>query len=100
MNIPKTTPCPTCKAPCVTTVNMRGGDYGWGTSDAERTVYQYSAPTVQLEYMTDSNKEKVIRDILSKTWQPLYSDFGAVRGYIVHPSHVELLIQKLTEETK
>jgi hypothetical protein len=33
--------CPTCKAPCTTTVNMRGGEYGWGTTDAERTVYRY-----------------------------------------------------------
>lgn len=36
--------CPTCKAPCSTRVNPRGGDYGWGTTDAERTVYRYAPP--------------------------------------------------------
>jgi hypothetical protein len=34
--------CPTCKAPCTTTVNMRGGEHGWGTTDLERTVYHYA----------------------------------------------------------
>lgn len=36
--------CPTCGAPCDTDINMRGGDYGWGTSDLERTTYRYAAP--------------------------------------------------------
>ena len=34
--------CPTCEAPCTTTVNMRGGEHGWGTTDLERTVYHYA----------------------------------------------------------
>jgi hypothetical protein len=33
--------CPTCGAPCSTTVNERGGENGWSTTDAERTVYHY-----------------------------------------------------------
>lgn len=37
-----TKPCPTCSAPCETTVNPRGGEYGWGTTDAERTTYRYA----------------------------------------------------------
>lgn len=41
--------CPTCKAPCTTKVNMRGGDYGWGTTDAERTVYRYAAPGAAID---------------------------------------------------
>jgi hypothetical protein len=36
--------CPTCGAPCDTFVHMRGGDYGWSTTDLERTDYKYSAP--------------------------------------------------------
>jgi hypothetical protein len=36
--------CPKCGAPCDTFVHMRGGDYGWGTTDLERTDYKYSAP--------------------------------------------------------
>lgn len=46
------------------------------------------------------SKENCIRDILSRIWQPLYSDFGAIRGYLVHPSHVESLIQKLAKEVE
>lgn len=34
--------CPKCGAPCNRTVNMRGGDYGWSTSDEERAVYKYA----------------------------------------------------------
>lgn len=34
-------PCPKCGAPCNTTVGMRGGDHGWGTSDKEHTVYRF-----------------------------------------------------------
>lgn len=37
-----TKPCPTCSAPCEITVNPRGGEYGWGTTDAERTTYRYA----------------------------------------------------------
>lgn len=36
--------CPKCGAPCVTEVHMRGGDWGWGATDAERTQYRYLAP--------------------------------------------------------
>lgn len=36
--------CPTCGAPCNTRINPRGGDYGWGTTDKERTVYRYAQP--------------------------------------------------------
>jgi hypothetical protein len=39
--------------------------------------------------------EQEVRAILEKTWQPKYSDFGAVVGYLVHPSHVDLLIAAL-----
>ena len=35
-------PCPECGAPCNTYVRMRGGDYGWGTTDEERTKYAYT----------------------------------------------------------
>lgn len=38
------TQCPKCKAPCTTTIAMRGGEHGWGTSDLERTRYHYAAP--------------------------------------------------------
>lgn len=36
--------CPKCGAPCKAKVNERGGDWGWGTSDRERTTYAYVAP--------------------------------------------------------
>jgi hypothetical protein len=36
--------CPTCKAPSVRTVNPRGGEWGWGTTDEERATYRYAAP--------------------------------------------------------
>jgi len=36
--------CPKCGAPCKRTVNMRGGDYGWSTSDEERADYRYTPP--------------------------------------------------------
>lgn len=35
-------PCPRCKAPCHRTVEMRGGDYGWSTSDEERATYRHA----------------------------------------------------------
>lgn len=34
--------CPTCKAPCDTKINSRGGEHGWGTSDEERTTYSFA----------------------------------------------------------
>lgn len=37
--------CPKCGAPCNATVHMRGGEYGWGTSDLERTTYRYATPS-------------------------------------------------------
>ena len=41
-----TTNCPKCSAPCITVVHPPSGDWGWGTSDAERTQYMHatSAP--------------------------------------------------------
>jgi hypothetical protein len=36
--------CPKCGAPAKRTVNMRGGDYGWSTTDEERADYKYEAP--------------------------------------------------------
>jgi hypothetical protein len=36
--------CPLCKAPSVRTVNPRGGEWGWGTTDEERATYRYAAP--------------------------------------------------------
>jgi hypothetical protein len=36
--------CPKCKAPCTTRIHQRSGDWGWGTTDAERTTYHYAAP--------------------------------------------------------
>lgn len=44
----KTTPCPTCSAPCTTKVLMRGGEHGWGTSDLERTRYSYAGAPKQV----------------------------------------------------
>lgn len=37
-------PCPTCGAPCATTVHPRGGDWGWGTTDKARTTYKFATP--------------------------------------------------------
>jgi hypothetical protein len=37
-------PCPTCSAPCKPAVHSRGGEWGWGTTDAQRTTYRYAAP--------------------------------------------------------
>lgn len=39
-----TTPCPKCGAPCHRTVNMRGGDWGWSTTDEQRAEYEYTQP--------------------------------------------------------
>ncbi len=44
MNIPQGWNCPKCGAPCTRTVNMRGGDHGWSTTDEERAEYKYAAP--------------------------------------------------------
>ena len=44
----KTTPCPTCSAPCTTKVLMRGGEHGWGTTDLERTQYSYAGAPKQV----------------------------------------------------
>jgi hypothetical protein len=32
--------CPTCGASCHATVHERGGDWGWGTTEAERTTFR------------------------------------------------------------
>lgn len=34
-------PCPKCGAPCNRTVNMRGGEYGWSTTDEQRADYKF-----------------------------------------------------------
>jgi hypothetical protein len=39
-----TAKCPKCKAPCTTEVHQRSGDWGWGTSDADRTQFHYAGP--------------------------------------------------------
>jgi hypothetical protein len=40
----ETAVCPKCGAPCKRTVNIRGGDWGWSTTDEERAVYRYAHP--------------------------------------------------------
>lgn len=51
------TPCPKCGAPCTTKVKMRGGDHGWGTTDAERTTYRYAQPQPPAAPLTDEQLE-------------------------------------------
>lgn len=49
--------CPKCGAPCTTDVKPRGGDYGWGTSDLERTSYRYASPPVAVQEERDAKDE-------------------------------------------
>lgn len=46
--------CPTCGAPCTTDIEPRGGDYGWGTNDKERTTYSYASPPVAVQEEGDA----------------------------------------------
>lgn len=45
-------PCPTCGAPCTTEVLMRGGDHGWSTTDAQRTVYRFAGTPIPRAYIS------------------------------------------------
>ena len=46
--------CPTCGAPCTTDIEPRGGDYGWGTTEKERTTYSYASPPVAVQEEGDA----------------------------------------------
>lgn len=38
--------CPSCGAPCQREVMIRGGDYGWSTTDEQRARYTYAPPAL------------------------------------------------------
>lgn len=70
--------CPNCGAPCTRTVNMRGGEYGWGTSDEERADYRYAAPALPAPGEAVPTRDQV-RDLIHRaynqgTWGKGYSE--------------------------
>lgn len=62
------TKCPNCGAPCETTVNMRGGEHGWGTSDLERTVYRYTTQPTQAQAGAVPLTDEWIRSKCKEPW--------------------------------
>jgi len=55
--------CPKCGAPCKAKVNERGGDWGWGTSDRERTTYAYVAPQALADVQARAAAQEWLRSL-------------------------------------
>lgn len=60
--------CPTCGAPCTTDIEPRGGDYGWSTSDKERTTYSYTPKTTLDSFIDDVEAADVRDAALWREW--------------------------------
>lgn len=75
----KTKPCPYCKAPCSTVVNIRGGEHGWATSDEQRTEYTYAPPVhldinISMTTMRESNGRVTYAVLINRNGKQLDTD--------------------------
>lgn len=89
------TPCPNCGAPCKTTVLMRGGDHGWGTSDRERTRYRYAPP----DLLGALRRLEVAANTVAYCYDKRPENFAsALRGMQVDAEHARAVIAAATGE--